>query len=104
MVLRYILVVCIYCLGGCGTLITQYEMKDGEPADGPIGGKIDSKIYSGTVFDAKAQLTPPGSGGNIGGLIFLIDLPLSIVIDTLILPYTAYYELTKESETIEPQQ
>jgi len=83
-------------LTGCGTVITQHEMKDGTPMEGPFKGQeINSKVYSGTVFDVLAQITPPGSGGNIGGLIFLIDLPLSLAADTVVLPYTLYYEVSK---------
>jgi len=74
-------------------------MRDGQHAKAPFDTgeqrSIKSKVYSGNVFAVKAQVAPAGSGGNIGGLIFLIDLPLSIVADTLILPYTGYYELSK---------
>lgn len=86
-------------LVGCSTISTQYQMLDGSPADGPFQGqKIDSKIYSGTVYDFMAQVAPSGSGGNIGGLILLFDLPLSLVADTIIFPYTLSYELMREKE------
>ena len=88
---RVILVLFALSCCGCATTITQYQMKDGEYAQGPFDTgnqkSIKSKIYSGTVFAVKAQAAPPGSGGNIGGLIFLIDLPLSFVADTILLPY-----------------
>ena len=96
--MQKVISICILLfLTGCGTMITQYEMKDGTPMKGPFEGQeIKSKLYSGTVFDVQAQITPPGSGGNIGGLIFLIDLPLSLVADSVIFPYTLYYELAKQ--------
>ena len=78
---------------GCATVITQKEIEDKGYADGPFTGqKIESRIYSGFNFCIKAQLAPIGSGGNIGGLIFLVDLPLSLMADTVILPYSLYRE------------
>ena len=77
----------------CSTIITQYEISKHGEIENPVSeGKIKSKIYSGTVFNIKAQATPEGGGGNIGGLFCLIDLPLSLVADTIILPYTVTYE------------
>ena len=82
---------------GCGTIQTL------SPADNHVeishmGKKSYCKkiprIYSGTFFEVCKLNGEPSYtenlGFNIGGLpLFIIDIPLSIVTDTLVLPYTA---------------
>lgn len=81
----------------CSTIITQHQISKHGKIENPLSeGYIKSKVYSGTVFNIKAQVTPEGGDGNIGGLFCLIDMPLSLVADTIILPYTVTHEICSD--------
>lgn len=74
-------------LSGCSTVMTQYSGHKGDewvcdPEDG------FTSIYSGTKFNAKCI------SGNYDNVAFfcIVDFPLSLVVDTFILPYTIYTE------------
>jgi uncharacterized protein YceK len=53
-------------------------------------GTIPS-VYSGTVFDVKGVFHT-GPTNNVE-LLLLIDIPLSVAADTMILPYTIYRQI-----------
>lgn len=82
--MRYALVflLALYC-SACSTTFTQlskgYEGNKSCPDDFTI-----PNVFSGTVFNAHCL-----TADNLGFLCF-VDLPLSIVADTLIVPYTVY--------------
>ncbi|MDH5732065.1 MAG: YceK/YidQ family lipoprotein [Gammaproteobacteria bacterium] len=59
------------------------------------------RIYSGTIFDSRCIYHPDKAGANNMELFCLIDLPLSILLDTLILPYTIYTQIRYGSYGIE---
>jgi len=87
----------IIFLGGCGTVQTV------DPAENHVNishrGKKSycksiPRIYSGALFEACKLYGEPSYtenlGSNIGGVpLFMIDIPLSFALDTLVLPYTA---------------
>jgi len=72
-------------------MLTLSEMGKPKLEQDSIVRDIESRVYSGTKFDFLAN-APSNGGGNILGLFFLIDIPLSLVADTIMLPYTLTYE------------
>ena len=71
-------------IGGCASIYTQSH-------DAYLDAKVDCSdsktipnVYSGFVFDL--YCVPAENAG----FLCLVDLPLSFVIDSLILPYTIY--------------
>jgi len=79
----------IFALSGCMSLATTF---DNDP-------EVDSKVFIGTRTNLDMAASPfsskmdsEGKGMMIGALPFiLVDIPLSFVMDTLLLPYTAQY-------------
>ncbi|KZX82963.1 hypothetical protein A3715_18470 [Oleiphilus sp. HI0009] len=86
--MKFLTLLFVLLLSGCGTILTNIEMDKPREERDSIVRQIDSRVYSGTKFDVLANSPEQGSGGNVIGLFFLIDIPLSLVVDTLILPYT----------------
>ena len=103
-------------LTGCGTLISQNVLhekpkdKDQQSTKFQNEEKIPSFIYSGTLMDVHMIKAPfdcmsgkEGGEGCWGVIAFspifiiggIIDLPLSFIADTLILPYTIYKDSVK---------
>jgi uncharacterized protein YceK len=103
-------------LTGCGTMISQNVLHEnprdkGQPSPKAQNeGKIPSFVYSGTQMDAHMIKAPfdclsgkEGGEGCWGVIAFspiliiggIIDLPLSFIADTLILPYTIYKDSKK---------
>lgn len=76
--LPFELVLCIFLFssGGCGTLISRYLQDPWEEPRTPC-------LYGGTLFNL--SVIPKAGGG-----IFLLDIPFSLVADTLFLPITIY--------------
>ena len=81
--------IAITLLSGCSTIVTQV---DGHKDDIFVchAEKGVSTIYSGTQFNAKCLYE---NHDNVA-FFCLIDFPLSLISDTVILPYTIYSELT----------
>ncbi len=84
-----VLVVCVMVsCAGCGTLITRFVSPNWSPPDPKL-----SRIYSGTQFDFRCFLRPEmHQTQGIGGFC-LVDVPFSIIADTVILPLTIYEQL-----------
>lgn len=80
----FVLFACL-AFGGCSTIYTQVAGHDGQ-ADICDPHTGFSSLYSGT------QLNVYCLSDNAENLAFfcLVDLPLSLVADTVILPYTLY--------------
>jgi uncharacterized protein YceK len=99
---------------GCASLSVTFNPD-------PKFGQDKNPIYAGTRFDAEALAAPfDGASSDPGSWpdpiiwvfypFFIVDLPLSMVMDTLLLPYTipSYHSRTKKSQkpsidTPEPQ-
>jgi uncharacterized protein YceK len=64
---------------GCATLYTQ--ISDHNDANDAYGFTVP-RAYSGTVLDCHAL------GAENIGFFALVDLPLSLVLDTILFPYT----------------
>ncbi len=84
-----VLAVCVtLACAGCGTLITRFVAPNWSPPDPKL-----SRIYSGTQFDFRCFLRPEmHETQGIGGFC-LVDVPFSIIADTVILPLTIYEQL-----------
>jgi uncharacterized protein YceK len=73
---------------GCGTAITRAVGPNWAPPDPPL-----PRVYSGVLFDFNCFLRPEAyETENIEAFCFL-DLPLSLVADTVILPLTIYEQV-----------
>jgi uncharacterized protein YceK len=84
-----VLVACVMisCMG-CGTIMTRYVSPDWRLPEPAL-----PRIYSGTLFDFRCFLHPDmHSTQGIGGFC-LVDVPFSIVADTIILPLTIYEQV-----------
>lgn len=81
------LLLCALCLvlfacAGCGTIVTLVMHKKG-----------DDLLYSGGSFETGAIMAEPHPHNVLGGwptmaAVLLVDLPFSLVLDTLLLPVT----------------
>lgn len=85
-------------LSGCMsayTLTPEFEKELLKPNHCPQGCTIHH-IYSGSTLGIcalSASARSPGSGGQGAGIMFW-DLPFSVILDTLVLPYTIYKQAT----------
>jgi len=86
-------------LTSCGTLISQQiPVQDCNKFDGPL-----PNIYSGVILDARVAFHYKCvmnqckyfnyEGNDNVGLFFLLDMPLSLALDTALLPFTAYRQI-----------
>lgn len=84
--------VVVAVLPGCASVYTQTS---GEPYGESITDCADSKtipnVYSGTVFDL--YCIPAENAG----FFCLVDLPFSLVTDTVLLPYTGWKQYSRGS-------
>ncbi len=85
-----------FSISGCGTLFDT--LGDKKRRDDPRGGLSHSldggklRIYGGVRWDIEI-LAEAKAGWLL--LIFFIDIPISAAVDTLLLPLTVTYNLTK---------
>ena len=70
--------------------MTQYTGHKGDNVTCEDDYTGSGPIYSGTKFNSNCLCE---GGGNFA-LYCLIDFPLSLVVDTILLPYTVYSEIT----------
>ncbi len=84
--------VCWLCLSlllsGCASIYTQTHDAYTDAGVGCADGKTIPNIYSGLVFDIYCL---PAENA---GFFCLVDLPLSLVVDTVVVPYSAYRQVT----------
>ena len=91
-------------LAGCGTLVTQVDEKDRYTFPGARQRTIP-QIYSGTaanlVYARDIIFETTGTQGEeqaaeccFSPFYFIVDIPLSLVADTLLLPYTIPKQIT----------
>lgn len=69
MLKRWLFAICCLNLTACGTIISL--------------GKQDYSVYAGVTLDFQTM-----QEGGVLGVLAVIDLPLSFVLDTLMLPVT----------------
>jgi uncharacterized protein YceK len=72
----------------CSTIITRLTGPDWRPPDHPL-----PRIYSGTLFDFRCLFRSEMYDTQGLGGFCLIDVPFSLVVDTVILPYTIYDQI-----------
>jgi len=101
-------------LTGCSTVLTQKDRQNGMHAKCNVYddfGIEQQIVFSGTKRDVSLLLVPFNCSGEecMAALYYpfilplaLIDLPLSFIADSLLLPYTLYvqYKCTKKSPSI----
>ncbi len=95
---RLLILLLLACaLSGCGTLTDTLGDKrkrrrdDGITASSLIsGGRV--RIYGGVIYDFEV-LAEAKAGWLL--VLYLVDIPFSAVVDTLLLPVTVTYNLTK---------
>ena len=110
---RFVIIIAmVTIINGCGTVISQhmghkgktfYETK--EEYEKETCGIGQPSMFSGVAFDTRALLAPFAcKGGGEGGLAYIamypiilplciIDLPLSLAADIIILPYSTYRQI-----------
>lgn len=84
----YLSIAVILQITGCGTVFTQYS---GNEAADPEHFPVIPRMYSGTYFDFSCAFHS-GPPNNIE-LFCFVDLPMSIALDTVILPYSLYKQI-----------
>ena len=85
-------------LGGCGTVTTV--LRDDRIAVQELKARKTycqtvPRVYSGVAYDLCVLHAPPNSAGGLvlDGIPWaFIDVPVSAVLDTLVLPYTIYQQ------------
>ena len=77
----------ISCLA-CSTIITGLTGPNWRPPDPPM-----SRIYSGTVFDFQCLFKPALRDTQGLGVLCLVDVPFSLVADTVALPFSIYGQI-----------
>lgn len=84
-----VLAVCVLIsCTGCSTIITRLTGPGWQPPDPPL-----PRIYSGTIFDFRCFLRPEMHDTQGLGGFCLIDVPFSLIADTVILPFTIYDQI-----------
>ncbi|WP_338800633.1 YceK/YidQ family lipoprotein [Pseudomonas sp. RSB 5.4] len=90
---------CAWLLSGCGTAASVMQM-DADVARDMRKQKTYCqsipRIYSGLAFDFCVLHAPPDPSGVLVPFV-LLDLPLSGVLDTVVLPYTIYRQASDGS-------
>ena len=86
--LRILILFLSVCLTACSTLVTNLIPRSQE-TETRISDDcaVKSRVYSGTQLNYDC-LTEDDYEGM--GLLCLIDIPLSLALDTIVLPYTIY--------------
>ncbi len=83
------LLVCVTVFtSSCGTIITRYVGPNWTPPEPAL-----PRVYSGTVFDFRCFLHPEMHDTHGIGGFCLLDVPFSVVVDTVILPLTIYEQV-----------
>jgi len=77
----------IPCMG-CGTIVTRFASPNWKPPEPTL-----PRIYSGTIFDFTCFLYPKMHETQGMGGFCLVDVPFSIIGDTVILPLTIYEQV-----------
>jgi uncharacterized protein YceK len=85
---KYLFIAVSTQIAGCGTIFTQYS---GSGATDPDHFPVIPRMYSGAYFDFSCAFHS-GPPNNIE-LFCFIDLPMSMALDTVILPYTLYKQI-----------
>jgi uncharacterized protein YceK len=102
--MRLALVAAVLLLSGCGTLMTQTpafarqfkKVKCGDDAPHYL-----PRMYSGTALDVWSVIANPP--GQIG-VWLAFDVPVSLVGDTLLLPYTTIRQIGSGSYRCVPKE
>ncbi|MNI42687.1 hypothetical protein D3C73_969880 [compost metagenome] len=87
--------VCLLALSGCGTALTVVQSEEEAARDlrkHKTYCQSIPRIYSGLAYDFCVLNAPPEPGGYLASFV-LLDLALSGVGDTVVLPYTIYRQV-----------
>jgi uncharacterized protein YceK len=84
------------CAAGCATVYTlSSDRVEGSMYEHPDGPQSMPRVYSGLIGDVTCLRETGTHGGEAGQIVALclIDTPLSIFADTLLLPFTIYEQV-----------
>ena len=106
-VLATVMTVPLLAMTGCGTIFGRDFYRDAQPAEDPP--KVPP-LYSGTRFDCTmigmcvtgASILHEGGPFTcfvVGPLFFTMDIPVSVVTDTLLLPFDIHERVKSASNT-----
>ncbi len=97
----YFITLFLLCLPSCGTIINIQE----KGLFFPVGQKV-ANPYGGVIIDGMITATPFLTGEPFLGfftILGIVDLPFSLVGDTVTLPYTIPRFLSHQEEEDEPK-
>lgn len=107
----FVLISALVSLSGCASLYATFRNANPskeEPLGGSwayVGAKTDGLLLVGSIICAGGG-DPACSGGTgwlwLASPLFLVDLPLSAVADTLLLPYTLHKQNKDEHRGEKP--
>ncbi len=84
-----LLAVCLLITSAsCSTIITRLAGPNWKPPDKPL-----PQVYSGTLFDLRCVFTPSMHDTEGLGPLCFIDVPFSLIADTVILPLTIFDQI-----------
>ncbi len=102
--MKYALVSVAFLLSGCGTLMTQlpaFNRQFKKVTCGDDAPHSVPRLYSGVALDIWSVVQNPP--GQVGAFLFL-DIPFSLVADTVLLPYTAVKQVKRGSYKCVPSR
>ena len=86
-------------LGGCGTVLNTAYFCPDEGRNSIYGG--GKSVYGGVLMEASLirDALDPTDDRDVRGVLFALDLPFSLVGDTVTLPYTLWWQWHGYPET-----
>jgi uncharacterized protein YceK len=94
-----ILALFVLTTSGCGTIMSRpkpFEVEDGlYPAIRTDGLAFWSCVTGDSLFQEKGGCLISAAGYTVIPLLFVVDMPISIVTDTVMLPFDIHRKKTK---------
>ena len=105
-----ICILCAFTCAGCMSLGATFDNKNKNAGSGLVDET--KKVYVGTRIDAVMATLPfrkefwteksgPGDIRLVAWIIGVVDLPLSLAMDTILLPYTISHDSRLENKRAE---
>ena len=95
MIQNVIIVLMTLAITGCGTIMGRQDFSPGDirtyPATRTDGAWIWACVSGNSIFQEKGSGMERLAGRTVVPFCFLIDLPVSLVTDTLMLPVDIYH-------------
>ncbi len=86
--LHLTLAVLLTVSASCSTIVTKFTGPNWKPPDEPL-----PQIYSGTLFDFRCMFQSEKYDTEGLGPFCFIDIPFSLIADTVVLPFSIYGQI-----------